>query len=464
MYPDLFQSGQTSELLPQASQLPNRNVHLLGRRMTLMTVPAIVDAIRSAIAHNRQLTIGHYNVHGFNLSMQLPWFHNFLQTADITHCDGMGLIKALSFLGMDLPREYGVSHTLLMPTLLDECERQGLKMFLLGAQPQSLSAALQTLREQYPNASFSGHHGYFPRYNLQANAGVVEAINAAQPDILLVCMGMPIQEEWVLHHREQLNVKAVLMGGAIIDRLAGQVANCPSLLSNIGLEWTYRLLREPRRLGARYLLGNPAFVCQILLAKLLGLHNSLEMDHASLEAAVQTFAAASRPPQKRLGEYLVEAGLLTPQHIRQALVEQRHSGLRLGEILVSQGSVQEATVDFLVAHSALETRAQLQRRQAHPIEARTRMSQPLTPPPLGRPSLVQSHQADSKLRLGEYLIEAGLSTPQVIRQALDIQRRSQQRLGEILVAQGAVQPETVEFMVTYFHGETQPAAMSVGGS
>ena len=468
MHPDFTPSGTSSALLPKASQIPNRNVHLLGRRLTLMTVPAIVEAISSAIAQERKLTIGHYNVHGFNLSMQLPWFHSFLQAADIAHCDGMGIIKALGFLGMNLPREYRVSYTLLMPALLDECERKGLKMFLLGSKPQYLAAALQNLRKQYPNAGFSGQHGYFPRDNAQANAMVIEAINAAEPDILLVGMGMPIQEEWVLHHREQLNVKAVLVGGAIIDRLAGEVSDCPPILSNVGLEWTYRLLREPRRLGARYLLGNPAFVCQIMLAKLLGLHDSLETDNATLEAAAQALAGttASRSSQKRLGEYLVEAGLLTPQHIRQALMEQRQSGLRLGEILVSQGCVREATVDFLVAHGALENGSsaqQIKRAAASsgPVVAAART---VTSPVLGTRSLVHAaHPADPK-RLGEYLVEAGLSTPQVIRQALDVQRGSQQRLGEILVAQGAVRPETVEFMVTYFHGEGEPAAISMGGS
>lgn len=463
MQSDLITPGQNSELLPQTSQLPNRNVYLLGRRMTLMTVPAIVEAISSAIAQERQLTIGNYNVHSFNLSMQLPWFHSFLQTADIAHCDGMGVIKALEFLGMNLPREYRVSYTVLMPALLEECESKGLKMFLLGSKPQSLAMALKNLREEYPNAGFAGQHGYFPRDSAQANAMVIEAINAAQPDILLVGMGMPLQEEWVLRHREQLNVKAILVGGAIIDRLAGQVSDCPAIISNMGLEWSYRLLREPRRLGVRYLLGNPAFVCQIMLAKLLGLQDSLITDNATLEAASQALAenSISRNTQKRLGEYLVEAGLLTPQHIRQALMEQRQSGLRLGEILVSQGCVRETTVDFIVAHGALETNSRSQYGQGNASAAfAPTTSQPLTSAGLGTRSFGKNASLADPKRLGEYLIEAGLSTPQIIHQALNIQRSSQQRLGEILISQGAIRPETVEFMVTYFHNPTERPLLS----
>jgi N-acetylglucosaminyldiphosphoundecaprenol N-acetyl-beta-D-mannosaminyltransferase len=96
----------------------------------------------------------------------------------------------------------------------------------------------------------------------------VEQINQVQPHVLLVGMGMPRQEKWIQQNRSQLKVNAILAGGAVIDRLAGVVPDCPSVFSNLGLEWLYRLLREPRRLATRYLLGNPAFVLQIALAKL----------------------------------------------------------------------------------------------------------------------------------------------------------------------------------------------------
>lgn len=338
--------------LPDSDLFPTQTVHLLGRRLTLMTLPALVEAIAAAVQDNRRLTIGHYNVHGFNLSMQLPWFHDFLQSADIAHCDGMGIIKALSFLGVPLPHHYRVSYSLLMPALLRECDRQGFRLFLLGAKPPVLEAALQQLRQQYPRATFAGQHGYFDRSDPQANLHVVQTINAARPDILLVGMGMPTQEAWVRDHRAQLQVNAVLVGGAIIDRLAGQISDCPTVLSNLGLEWAYRLLREPRRLGARYLLGNPAFASQILLAKLLGFCDVVDFSEPIARQAAATATAQSRSnlTQKRLGEYLVEAGLLTPQHIRQALLEQRHSGQRLGEILVAQGAVRSETVEFLATY------------------------------------------------------------------------------------------------------------------
>lgn len=434
-----------------SNPFPDRTVHLLGRRLTLMTVPAIVGAIAATIEEERRLIVGHYNVHGFNLSMQLPWFHEFLQAADITHCDGMGIIKALGFLGVQLPQQYRVSYSLLMPALLRECDRRGFKLFLLGAKPATLEAALSNLRQQYPNARFEGQHGYFNRDDPQANVRVVQAINAAQPNILLVGMGMPLQEAWVSAHLGQLQVNAVLMGGAIIDRLAGQVSDCPGLLSNIGLEWAYRLAKEPRRLGARYLIGNPAFVSQVLLAKLLGLYDVVDLgDPLAQQSRVAALAQSpSRRAQKRLGEYLVEAGLLTPQHIRQALMHQRDSGQRLGEILVAQGCLQEATVNFMVAHGALEASdwTNIPQRRDYPD------GRPFAPPG----PAIQAFRPAPK-RLGEYLVEAGLSTPKHIHQALEQQRHSSQRLGEILVAQGAVRPETVAFLVAYLPSPSTAAS------
>ena len=113
-------------------RLPSLNVHLLSRRITCMTVSAIVEAIHTACVTKNKITVAHYNVHGFNLSMQLPWFYNFLQGADITHCDGSGILKAISYMGLKLPIQYRASYTFLIPALLEHCNQHGFSIFLLG--------------------------------------------------------------------------------------------------------------------------------------------------------------------------------------------------------------------------------------------------------------------------------------------------------------------------------------------
>lgn len=249
------------------SRLPSLRVHLLGRRITLMTVSAIVDAIHTACMEGAKITVANFNVHSFNLSMQIPWFYDFLQSSEIAHCDGAGILKAIGWMGLDLPLAYRASYSFLMPELLAHCDHHEFSVFLLGAKPEHSDAAIKCLQNKYPNMKINGHHGYFDIDNPQQNVEIVRKINQTKSNILVVGMGMPIQEHWIQLYRDQLDVNVIMPGGAAIDRLAGVVPDCPAFLSNVGLEWLYRLCREPKRLGTRYLIGNSAFVLHLILAK-----------------------------------------------------------------------------------------------------------------------------------------------------------------------------------------------------
>jgi N-acetylglucosaminyldiphosphoundecaprenol N-acetyl-beta-D-mannosaminyltransferase len=243
-------------------EYPSFEVHLLGRRISCMTVDAIIEAVHRACLERDKITIANYNVHSFNLSMQLPWFYNFLQESEFAICDSVGILKAIRYMGLDVPFAYRASFTLLMPKLLEHCDTHKLSLFLLGAKPAVLDLALENVRRRYPNIRLAGQHGYFAN-----SRETVEKINAFGTQVLMVGMGMPRQERWILENRDNLQVNAILPGGAAIDRLAGIVPDCLNFLSNLGLEWFYRLCQEPKRLSARYLLGNPAFALQIALAR-----------------------------------------------------------------------------------------------------------------------------------------------------------------------------------------------------
>jgi N-acetylglucosaminyldiphosphoundecaprenol N-acetyl-beta-D-mannosaminyltransferase len=245
---------------------PVLTVYLLERRINCMTIPSIVEAVQRACIEGNKIIVANYNIHSFNLSMQLPWYYDFLQSVEIANCDSVGILKAIAYMGLDLPLDYRASYTLLMPKILESCNQHRFSVFFLGAKPEYLQIALERLKLKYPNACFAGHHGYFDKEDQKANQAVIEQINQIKPNILVVGMGMPIQESWVQKHRSSLEVNAIMLGGAIIDRMAGIVSDCPDLISNMGLEWLYRLTREPKRLAARYLLGNPAFALHIALA------------------------------------------------------------------------------------------------------------------------------------------------------------------------------------------------------
>jgi N-acetylglucosaminyldiphosphoundecaprenol N-acetyl-beta-D-mannosaminyltransferase len=411
---------EPASTLPEA--LPNLCVHLLGRRITLMTTREILKSIDLACTQNRRITVANYNTHAFNLSMQLPWFYSFLQQSELVHCDGAGILRGLRWLGLTTSPDYRVSYSEMMPQLLAQCDRESRRVFLLGAKPEYLDGALIKLREQYPNSTFEGQHGYFDRDDLQTNDDIVAAINAFQPNILIVGMGMPIQESWVQRYRDRLHVNAILVGGAVIDRLAGIVQDCPQWIADRELEWVYRLTREPKRLASRYLLGNPAFLLQISLAKFANsasnhLFWATKVNHADL-----LVNAAYLDPEKQrqldrpqpIGHYLIEAGLVTQTQVDTALLEQVQSGRRLGHILAEQGLVRQQTVDFIVQ--------QIQQR-------------------------INQQSSRAYRKFGEYLVEAGLVTESDVQAALAEQQLTGMRLGAILAGRGLIGQQTVDFLV-----------------
>jgi N-acetylglucosaminyldiphosphoundecaprenol N-acetyl-beta-D-mannosaminyltransferase len=334
--------------------LPNLRITMLGRTITCLTIEAIQAAIDLSYRQQKRIVIANYNINAFNLSFQLPWFHQFLEESEIVHCDGFGIVKALQYLGLDIKNDYRVSYTNLMPALLEQCDRNGWTVFLLGAKAEAVDAAIDKLTTTYPNAKFCGHHGYFNKNSRTSNQEIIKMINAAQPQVLIVGMGMPVQEEWVKQHKEQLQVNAILVGGAVIDRLAGIVADCPECLSKHGLEWVYRFSKEPQRLAARYLLGNPAFALQVLLAKFQQETNSSKKSvwhhPVSLQELLAEASSLDQPqnPKKRIGEYLVELNLITEADLESALEEQLQTGERIGRILANRGLINQNSVDELV--------------------------------------------------------------------------------------------------------------------
>lgn len=250
-----------------SKNLPPNYAYLLGRKITCITSDSLLNYIHKACAERKKIIVANYNIHSFNMSIQYSWFYEFLKSADIAHCDGLGIIYALRFMGYQIPEDYRVSYSVLMPKLLERCNENRLSVYLLGTKNRNMQMALENISQMYPDIRISGHHGYFPLNDQSANQKIISEINEFKPNILIVGMGMPIQEYWVQQYQKQLEVNAILLGGAAIDRLAGVVPECPKILSKNGLEWLYRLVREPKRLMTRYALGNPAFLLQVALAK-----------------------------------------------------------------------------------------------------------------------------------------------------------------------------------------------------
>ena len=212
------------------------------------------------------------NIHAINLAQDHAWFRNFVNGSEVVYCDGFGIKWGARLLGLRIPERLTPPDWISM--LAAECTRKHYSLFLLGAHPGVGELAGVTLKQQFTGLNIAGiQHGYFDKSNdSKENEAVLQAINDARPDILLVGLGMPLQEHWLMENWERLNVKVALPVGALFDYLAGKFPRAPHWMTDHGLEWLGRLIIEPGRLWRRYLLGNPRFVWLVLKQWLSRMH------------------------------------------------------------------------------------------------------------------------------------------------------------------------------------------------
>jgi len=189
-----------------------------------------------------------------------PQVSEALRGATLTLPDGMPIVWALRSLGEEIEdRVYGPD---LMLKLCGRRDAGGLRHFLYGGRDRDATVALAAaLRERFPGISIVG--SWTPPYrDLTAveEAEVVELIDGSGADIVWVGTGSPRQEKWMARMQPRLSVPVMVGVGAAFDFHAGLVAQAPRWMQRRGLEWAYRLRREPRRLAPRYLRDNPAFL------------------------------------------------------------------------------------------------------------------------------------------------------------------------------------------------------------
>lgn len=177
-----------------------------------------------------------------------------LSGAELVLADGVGITKAAAMLGTPLKsRVPGIDFASNVISRL--AEREG-SVYLLGAKPLVAEAAAEKLTQTYPGIVIAGtNDGYFTD-----DAPVIEKINAASPDFLMVCLGSPKQELWMSANAGRLSCGLMAGLGGSLDVLAGNVQRAPETWRRLGLEWLYRVIKEPKRLGR--VMKLPAFVLE----------------------------------------------------------------------------------------------------------------------------------------------------------------------------------------------------------
>ena len=191
---------------------------------------------------------------------------NFVDDSDLTVADGLPIIWLSKLLRRNLPeRVTGID---LCDQLSALAAQSGQSVYLLGASQKVLNKTRQQLLADHPNLTIAGtSHGYFRK---NETAMQVDKINKSGADILFVAMGVPRQEYFLQENLDKLNIKLAIAVGGSFEVIAGFKKRAPLWMQEMGLEWLYRLLQEPRRLAKRYIVTNAQFLglsCKALLLK-----------------------------------------------------------------------------------------------------------------------------------------------------------------------------------------------------
>lgn len=205
-----------------------------------------------------------YNAHCANIRAKDSEYADALARADYVLPDGAGIELAAKMTGKTLTAN--LNGTDFLPLVLALAARQGRSIFLMGGTPGTAERAAKHISSQISGLKIAGtRDGYDGAKDAR---GAIEAINRSGADILLVAMGVPLQELWLDRHAHLLHPRLCFAVGGLLDFWAGNVPRAPGWLRLIKGEWIWRLAMEPRRMWKRYLLGNISFLIRAGLTAL----------------------------------------------------------------------------------------------------------------------------------------------------------------------------------------------------
>lgn len=223
-----------------------------------------------------KILINTINAHSFNVAQKDKLFAEALAKGDYLIPDGASIIKACRLLkAKSQPKEriagwdlfvFEMQRIITTPILSSpEKENRQRRVMFMGSSEKVLSLIREKAAVDYPNMEVVTYSPpYKPEFSDEDNAAIIKAINDADPDLLWIGMTAPKQEKWTYQHWKELNIHChVGTIGAVFDFYAGTAQRAPKWWQEHSLEWLYRLIKEPKRMWRRYVIGNPLFLWNI---------------------------------------------------------------------------------------------------------------------------------------------------------------------------------------------------------
>lgn len=235
-----------------------KNLDILENRAALNALP------------EGKLLINTINAHSYNTALKDELFQRALINGDVLIPDGVSIVKACKWLNAKSQPKERIAGWDLFAFEMDKLNKKGGKCFFMGSSEKVLSLIRKRASVDYPNIVVETYSPpYKPEFSEEDNKAIVEAINKADPDLLWIGMTAPKQEKWTYSHWNELNIHChVGTIGAVFDFFAGTVERAPIWWQEHGLEWAYRLVKEPKRMWRRYIIGNSLFLWNISKEKI----------------------------------------------------------------------------------------------------------------------------------------------------------------------------------------------------
>ena len=236
------------------------SVRVLGVRVDAVDTAGAVARIGALVEAGGHHQVATVNPEFIMLARRDPEFARILEAADLCLADGWGVTWAAKQLGVPLPGRVPGSD--FLEPLAGFAAERGYRVFFLGAAAGVAEAAATALRRAHPRLQVAGCHA--GEAGPEGDAESLALIREARPQILLVAYGHPKQELWIERNRLRAEVPVAMGVGGAFDFVSGRVPRAPAWMRRVGLEWLYRLGREPWR--ARRMAVLPAFAIRVLLA------------------------------------------------------------------------------------------------------------------------------------------------------------------------------------------------------
>ena len=233
--------------------------------LRLKTLSILESKEALSVLPEGKLLINTINAHSYNTALKDKAFAEALMKGDVLIPDGASIVKACRWLKAKSRPEERIAGWDLFVFEMNKLNSKGGKCFFMGSSEKVLNLIREKAKTVYPNIRIETYSPpYKPEFSEEENRAIIEAINRANPDLLWIGMTAPKQEKWAYRHWNELDIHCHCGTiGAVFDFFAGTMERAPLWWQEHSLEWLYRLLKEPKRMWRRYIIGNTLFIWNI---------------------------------------------------------------------------------------------------------------------------------------------------------------------------------------------------------